>query len=63
MAWGKPTRDEGAGGLKCPLFSQHSSTSAARVLAASCISELIPLALFLSLSSPKACVWREQTLH
>lgn len=62
-AWGKPTRDQGAGGLECHLFSQHSSTSAVWVLAASRVSELIPLALLLSLSSPKACVRRGQTLH
>lgn len=32
--------DEGAGGLKCPLFSQHSSTSGGGVLATTGVSEL-----------------------
>lgn len=41
--WGwhqRMLRDEGTGGLKCPLFSQHSSTSGGGVLATTGVSEL-----------------------
>lgn len=60
VVWGKPTRDQG---WSATCFPQHSSISAVSVLAANCVSKLIWLAPFLSLSSPKVCVWRGQTLH